>query len=177
MSHIFETSVDNVSIDRRLLPANTKVVVSTRDRKRMPPAALNDLIDLGPGLVFTGLEPLVDAAADGTVLATLTPGFAGQVVAVFAVVTTPATTAAKSAAVQVEIEGEPVSGGVIALTSANATPAGRVVSGSLIVADNEFGAADDITFAVTGDPVDFIEGAVMFAALVAPIRKDGAAAL
>lgn len=182
MSHIFQTTTDGVSIDRRLLDTGAKVVVSTRDRKKIAATAVADeLTDLGPGVLFTTAAALSGATAADVELATITPGFPGKVVAAFAVVHTVTTTAGRDADVRVDIAGTSVDGGDIALTSANTDGAvGDVVSGALVLDTPaaEFGATDDIQFDVSALPAAaFLEGSVMFAVLVAPIRKDGAAAL
>ena len=181
MSHIFETATDGVSIDRRLLPTGTKVVVSTRDRKKIAASAIADeLVDLGPGVLFTTAVDLTTAANADDEVATITPGFAGKVVATFAVVHTVTTTAGDSANFRVDIEGVSLDGGEIALTSANTDGAvGDVISGAYVQDSPkaEFGASDSIEFDVDGAPVDFAEGDVIFGVLVAPIRKDGAASL
>lgn len=178
MGHIYQTATDNVSIDRRLLPSGTKVVVSTADAKKIAGSAIADeLTDLGPGLVFSGAIALTTLADDEDVVATVTPGFPGRVVAAFAVASTAVTTAAKSANVRVTVDGTPLNGGLIQLTSAKLAAVGNTVGASTISDQvaQDFGAADNITFVVEGAPVDFTEGAVLFGLLVAPIRKDGAA--
>lgn len=48
----------------------------------------------------------------------------------------PATTAAKAATLQVQVNGTAVTGGAISLTSANCTPAGAAVAGTAITAAN-----------------------------------------
>lgn len=181
MSHIFQALTDQVSIDRRLLDTGDKVVVSTRDRKKIAGSAIADeLGDLGPGVLFTSEVALSGATAADVELATITPGFAGKVVAAFAVVTTVSTTASTDADVRVDVEGNTVDGGLIELTSANTDGAvGDVVSGTLVLdtPNAEFGATDAVQFDVDAVSTPFVEGSVLFAVLVAPIRKDGAAAL
>lgn len=82
-------------------------------------------------------------AAD--VLTTFTPGHKGKITAVAFAVTTPVTTAAKAASLNLEIGTTNLTGGVVALTSANCTPLGAVVAGSAITAANEFTATDTIS--------------------------------
>lgn len=291
MSHIVQTNATQVSIDRRLLPTSTKVVLSQRDYAKLAASAVADeLVDLGPGILFTAPYSLSGATEAGQVLATITPGFAGRVVNSFAVVTTAVSTAAKSASVQTFVDSVPgtnqvnslvttgtptggtftitvngvtsagiafnaaaatvqaalvamsniaagdvvaaggalptavtltwggafagqavtvsasgagltggttptaavttttagavgsdgvgpraTAGGIISLTSANATPASKIISGSQITAKNEFGRTGTITFRPTSVPVAFSEGAVLFGVMVAPLRKAGAA--
>lgn len=69
-----------------------------------------------------------------------------------------ATTAAKLATLTPKISGVAVTGGVLALTSANCTPTGNVVAGSAVTAANT--GASGATISITGSAVTaFIEGA------------------
>ncbi len=73
------------------------------------------------------------------------PGFEGEIVDAFFVVDKPVTTAAKLASLNVEIGSTNLTGGVVALTSAAATPMGKVVSGSAITGANSFNRDDKIS--------------------------------
>lgn len=73
-------------------------------------------------------------AAD--VMTEIRPGIAGTIEDFFFVVDKAVTTASKLASLNLEIDTTNVTGGVIALTSALATPKGAVISGSLITANN-----------------------------------------
>lgn len=95
----------------------------------------------------------------GDVVTDWTPGFAGELVSIAAKVTQPVTTAAKAATLNAEINATNVTGGVLALTSANMTPVGAVVAATAITANNTFDANDTISFegsAVTA----FVEGEI-----------------
>ena len=81
----------------------------------------------------------------GDVLTGYTPGFAGKILSAAFAVTDPVTTGAKAASLNLEINATDVTGGVIALTSANSTPLGAVVAGSAITAANAFDANDTIS--------------------------------
>lgn len=86
------------------------------------------------------------------------PGFAGKITAVnFRVGDTPATTAAKLATVTAEVAGVGVTGGAVALTSANCTPSGAQVAGSAITALNTFTSAQRIGVLVSAVTA-FVEG-------------------
>ena len=80
-----------------------------------------------------------------------------------AVVTTPATTAAKAATLTAEIAGTAVPGAVLALTSANMTPQGAVVTATSTTQLNggaQDGAAGS-NISITGSAVTaFLEGAI-----------------
>lgn len=87
----------------------------------------------------------VDAPFDGTLIS-----------ANFRVIT-PATTSAKAATLTAQANGASVTGGVIGLTSANATPAGALVSGSAITGANTFTAGQTVGVVVSA-VTTFVEG-------------------
>lgn len=72
-------------------------------------------------------------------------------------VRTPATTAAKLASLQARINGVACTGGLVALTSANATPTNTLVAGSAITALNT-GTAGQTVEALVSAVTAFIEG-------------------
>lgn len=88
-------------------------------------------------------------------------------------VTTPGSAGA-SGAVSV-----PVLGGAVALTSANATPIGKIVPGGRVLPNGRlgpatFGKTSVLTFRTTDIPVAaFSEGSVIFAVEVGPAIKEG----
>jgi hypothetical protein len=98
--------------------------------------------------------------SNGSVAARFTPGFAGRIRSISASVTDPVTTAAKLATFAPSIAGTPVTGGLLALTSANCTPVGAAVAGSAITALNTFSAAQEITI-VASSVTAFVEGQVV----------------
>src|SRR5690606_18018326 len=108
---------------------------------------------LGPGLLFTAPVNLTAINSASYATTAIVPGFRGRVVAAFALVTTAASTASRTASLQLTIDDEPVEGGVITLTSANAQPAGKVVAGTRIVdgaaASNVFAADSEIQWQTT----------------------------
>lgn len=73
------------------------------------------------------------------------------------IVTTPVTTAAKLATISPFINAVAVTGGAIALTSANATPLGKVIAGSAITALNVLKGSDTLSFKATAVTA-FVEG-------------------
>jgi len=105
----------------------------------------------------------------GDVLTTFTPGFAGRIEKVDFAVTTAVTTGSKLATLNLEIGTTNLTGGAVALTSANCTPLGAVVAGSAVTAGNSFGATD--TISIEGASVTtFIEGAgVLLVTLSTPV--------
>jgi|GEM_PF-4516968 hypothetical protein len=168
-----------VMIGKGVYTALDKLIVSRREFNKIEAGAFTSILtDLGPGILTSAPVNLSSISADATTYATITPGFAGRLSAVFAIVTTAATTAAKAATLQAFIDQDAggsaantaVSGGVISLTSANATPAGKILSGSRIVwsAANPMDFAKDavITFRTTAAPTTFVEGAVVFGVIL-----------
>jgi hypothetical protein len=164
-----------VMIGKGVYTANDKLILSRREFNKVDAGAFTSILtDLGPGILTSAPVSLSTISADATTYATITPGFAGRLSAVFAIVTTAATTAAKAATLQAFIDQDgggsavntAVEGGVIALTSANATPAGKVIPGSRIIwsGANPMDFAKDavITFRTTSAPTTFVEGAVVF---------------
>jgi hypothetical protein len=91
----------------------------------------------------------------------LRPGFKGSIEYCEAYVQTAATTGAKLSSVNPTINGVDVTGGVMALTSANMTPAGVTVAGSLITAANTFDESAKIGLKAAATTA-FIEGVVVF---------------
>lgn len=96
------------------------------------------------------------AAAD--LLTTYTPGYAFKILKMDFAVEKAATTAAKAATLTPKISGTALTGGVLALTSANCTPQGAVVAGTAVTAANTGSKTD--TISITGSSVTtFVEGA------------------
>lgn len=88
---------------------------------------------------------LASITGAGDVVTTITPGYAGTITSVEWVTGRPVTTAAKAAALNLEIGTTNLTGGVVSLTSANSTPLGAVVAGTAITAANAFTATDTIS--------------------------------
>jgi len=113
-----------VTVNKQLLDANAKAIVSSREFMKIADGAFGaSLDDLGPGLLLTAPYTLTGAAEANKTLATLTPGFAGRVQAAFAAVTTAVTTASKAANVQLYIDNVPGTNEVQTLTITG-TPTG-----------------------------------------------------
>lgn len=83
--------------------------------------------------------------ANGDLLTSFTPGFPGRIVKASLAVTDPVTTADKAATLNLEINSADVSGGVLALTSANCGTLGTVVNATAITGNNVFDADDTIS--------------------------------
>lgn len=98
--------------------------------------------------------------ADGDLVTNYTPGFAGSIVKFSAIVTDPATTALKASTLNLEIGTTNVTGGSLALTSANMTPLGKVVDATAITAANTFSSTDTISIEAASTTA-FVEGSVV----------------
>ena len=88
---------------------------------------------------------LVEITAAGDVLTTYTPGFPGKILSLDFHVHDPVTTAAKLVSLNAEIGTTNLTGGVVALTSANCTPTGAEVNGSAVTDNNVFSKTDTIS--------------------------------
>lgn len=103
--------------------------------------------------VFINLAEL----ADGDIVTTLTPGFAGVIDSVDFFTGKAVTTAAKASSLNLEIGTTNLTGGVVALTSANCTPKGVKVAGTAVTAANSFSATDTISIEAASTTT-FVEG-------------------
>lgn len=95
--------------------------------------------------------------ADGDVLTTLTPGFHGRIKSLDFAVGVPVTTAAKLSTLNAEIGTTNLTGGTVALTSANCTPLGKIVAGAAITAAAAFTNTDTISIEASSTTA-FVEG-------------------
>ncbi|MHB0874564.1 MAG: capsid cement protein [Anaerolineae bacterium] len=104
--------------------------------------------------------------ANGDIVTTFTPGFAGVIVKWGLIVTDPVTTAEKVATLNLEINTTNVTGGVLSPSSAadpgsNVTPLGKVLAATAITDANVFGASDTISIEAA-TVTTFIEGEGVF---------------
>ena len=95
--------------------------------------------------------------ADGDLVTSITPGFAGKIRKTYWVQDVPVTTAAKLSTLNLEIGTVDVTGGEVALTSALCTPKGAVIAGAAITAANVF-KADSTISVEAASTTAFIEG-------------------
>lgn len=112
--------------------------------------------------IFTLAIPitLAQITGSGDVLTTYTLGFAFKILSVDCRVVEAVTTAGDSASLNLEIGAVDVTGGVVALTSANATPLGAAIAGSAVTGTNTGTAADTISVEASSVTA-FAEGAVV----------------
>lgn len=123
-------------------------------------AALNGVAP-ATGNIYSIQIPIVLATVTaGDVATSVIIPHAFKITRVDALVTTAATTAAKAATLNLEIGTTNLTGGAVALTSANCTPLGAVVAGSAVTAAN-IGAAGDALSVEGASVTAFVEGAVL----------------
>ncbi len=95
--------------------------------------------------------------ADGDIVTTFTPGFAGTIEKISFVVTDPATTADKAATLNLEIGTTNLTGGVLSLTSTACGTLGKVTDATAITGNNAFEDTDTISVEAA-DVTEFVEG-------------------
>lgn len=95
--------------------------------------------------------------ANGDVVTDFELEFDGEIVDDQLVITEAVTTAAKAATYTLKINATNVTGGVIATTSANATPLGKVIPGTAVTAANTFAAGDKLSIVASG-VTTYVEG-------------------
>lgn len=103
---------------------------------------------------------LAQIAGAGDVLTTITLGYKFKLLSFNAFVVEAVTTAAKAATLNLEIGTTNVTGGTIALTSANCTPLGATVAGAAITAANT-GSSSATVSVEAASVTAFAEGAVV----------------
>lgn len=111
----------------------------------------------GATTTFLSIPVVLANVADGDVLTTFTPGFAGKIVGFDFAVTDKVTTAAKTSTLNLEIGTTNLTGGALALTSANCGTLGAVVSASAITGGNTFTSSDTISIEASSTTA-FAEG-------------------
>lgn len=114
------------------------------------PMTIAALIAAGVGKQQISL-PIALAGIAGTAnVHKIVPGFKGRIIALDFSIQVVVTTAAKAASLNMDVDGVDVTGGVLALTSANCTPAGNRVAGSAVTALNSFTATSVLTLKASG---------------------------
>lgn len=157
--------------DKLTTDANAKGVKSTSPQdyvfgEAFEPGVVNDPILVRMSHTgFKGQPVLVTfhykltSMADGDIITTYTPGFAGKITKFSALVTDPVTTASDLTTLNLEIGTTDLTGGALALTSANMTPLGAVVDSTAITAANVFSATDTISMEASATTA-FAEGEI-----------------
>lgn len=158
--------------DRLVCDANGKAVkVSASDQyvfgRAIADAVTGDIFEViithegKSAPIYFNLHYQLEAIADGDLMTTFTPGFAGTIEAFYAVVTEAASTASKLSTINLEIGTTNLTGGAISLTTAACSTKGAVVAASAITAANTFGSTDTISMEASSTTA-FVEGEVSF---------------
>jgi hypothetical protein len=111
-----------------------------------------------PEIVVIPLPITLANVADGDVLTNYPLTFNGTVTAIDFAVTTAVTTGSKATTLNLEIGTTNLTGGTVALTSANCTPLGKVVSSAAITGANTFVSGDTLSVEASSTTA-FAEGA------------------
>jgi hypothetical protein len=101
----------------------------------------------------------LDDIANGDLITSFVPHFAGTIVAIDAIATKAASTASKLATLNLEIGTTDVTGGVVSLTTAGLNAIGKAVAGTSITANNVF-AADSAISLEASSVTAFVEGEI-----------------
>lgn len=154
----FSFGASNVTVTNRTgasLPAGTKVSIFFNQ------------VD-GNNVLILALPMTLAKLANGDIYTGIRPGVDGYVENMEFFVTDPATTGSKLASLNAEIDGTNVTGGVVALTSANCTPLGVQVAGSQITGANRITKKSKLDIEASSVTA-FVEGAGV---LLVRIRLD-----
>jgi hypothetical protein len=106
--------------------------------------------------------------ANGDVFTNFVPGFAGTIKKVSFAVFDPVVTASKAATLNLEINTTDMTGGAVALTSANCAVNGAVINCTAVTAGNVFGATDSISIEASGVTA-FVEGEGVVLIVMEPV--------
>ncbi|MGO3933449.1 hypothetical protein [Rhodopseudomonas pseudopalustris] len=104
----------------------------------------------GNQVIFLQFPLKLAKVANGDVVTEMRPGVFGALEYAEFVTTDPVTTAGKAASLNLEIDTTDVTGGVVALTSAAATPLGKVIAGSAITGNNKLTPASKLSLKASG---------------------------
>lgn len=122
----------------------------------------SDTLAAGVGVYVLSIPiTLVQITGAVDVLTEYTPGHAFKILSFDARVTEVVTTAGDGISLNLEINATNVTGGVIALTSANSTPLGVAIAGTAVTGANTGTASDTISIEATIGAGAFAEGAVV----------------
>lgn len=116
-----------------------------------------NVIAAGVGVQTLAFFVNLATLANGDILTEYAPGYRFKVLSVDFRVHTAATTGSKLATLNLEIGTTNLTGGAVALTSANCTPAGAAVAGSAVTAAN-VGSASDVLSVEAASVTAFVEG-------------------
>lgn len=118
---------------------------------------VSDTIAAGVGKTTLAVHLTLAELADGDIITTLTPGYKFKILAVDFFVEKAVTTGSKASTLNLEIGTTNLTGGAVALTSANCTPKGAKVAGTAVTAGNT-GSATDTISVEAASTTTFVEG-------------------
>lgn len=153
----------------------TEITVTNQSGYSWPAGTKVDLsFDLREGnarIPLTIPLPPLSTLTAADVITEIRPGIAGTIEHVEFVATIAATTAAKAATLNLEIDTTDVAGSAIALTSANVTPKGKAIVAAGITGDNVL--TRESKFSVEASAVTaFVEGEGFLIVYIRPTVED-----
>ena len=107
--------------------------------------AAGNTVAAGAGVHTISIPIELSTVTDGDVLTTYTPGYKFKVLSVDFATTTVASTPAKATTLNLEIGTTNLTGGAVALTSANQATLGTVTAGTAVTGNNTGSASDTIS--------------------------------
>ena len=135
----------------------THAAVTTAAVTDSTTGAAGTTLAAGAGVHTISIPIILAGVTAADVLTNYTPGYKFKLLSATFAVTVPVTTAAKAATLNLEIDTTNVTGGEVALTSANCTPLGALVAGAAITAANT-GSATATISVEAASVTAFIEG-------------------
>lgn len=114
-------------------------------------------IAAGVGISYLSFYINLATLTDADQITAFTPGFKFKILAMDFIVHVPVTTGSKASTLNLEIGTTNLTGGVVALTSANCTPRGAIVAGTAVTAANTGTSADTVSLEATSTTA-FAEG-------------------
>jgi hypothetical protein len=119
--------------------------------------AAGNTVAAGAGCSTIVFPIALAGVTNGDVLTTYTPGYKFKILTVDFAVTTVVSTPAKATTLNIEIDTTNLSGGVVALTSANCTPLGAVIAGTAVTGNNTGSASATLSIEASAT-TQFAEG-------------------
>jgi hypothetical protein len=126
----------------------------------------SNAIAAGAGVYNVTFGPILLAGiTDADVITSWVPGHKFKILSISVINIVAVTTAAKATTLNLEIGTTNLTGGAVALTSANMTPKGSVVAGSAITANNTGSATDAVSLEASSTTA-FVEGSAIVQVVV-----------
>ena len=139
-----------------LLAAVTDVVVLESNGTQWTAVGGSQLVE-APRFLTIPIQ--LASIVDGDVVTNIPLTGSGRITSIDAFVSTVATTGSKASTLNLEINSTNLTGGAVALTSANCTPLGAKIAGSAVTAANTFVTGDTLSVEASSTTA-FAEGAI-----------------